>query len=96
MAAALSAYTAGLQQIVVVGDEGRAELEKAIAHRFLPFAITLAFAGVRQQRLSDLLPFIAAMKPIGGRAAVYVCRDFACRQPVTAVDELTLEVNRPA
>jgi uncharacterized protein YyaL (SSP411 family) len=36
----------------------------------------------------DILPFIAAMRPIDGRAAGYVCRNFSCQQPVTTVEEL--------
>ena len=42
MAAALSTYWAGLQQIVIVGEEGRAELERAVGSRYRPFAIALA------------------------------------------------------
>jgi uncharacterized protein YyaL (SSP411 family) len=87
MAAALSTYLAGLQQVVVVGDE-RNELTRAIARRHVPFAIVLSVSADRQRQLADMLPFIAAMTPVGGRAAVYVCRDFACRAPVTAVAEL--------
>jgi uncharacterized protein YyaL (SSP411 family) len=31
---------------------------------------------------------IAAMTPVDGKASVYVCRDFTCRQPATDVDAL--------
>src|SRR5207237_5129381 len=40
MAAALSTYLTGLQQIVIVGIKGREDLERAIEQRYRPFAIT--------------------------------------------------------
>ena len=46
----------------------------------------------RAARLAGSLPFIAAMQPVDGAAAAYVCRDFTCRQPVTTVDALEQEL----
>jgi uncharacterized protein YyaL (SSP411 family) len=93
MAAALSTYLAGFQQIVIVeGEADAGELERAIASQYLPFAVTLRVAAERQKALAGSLPFIAAMRPVGGAAAVYVCRNFACRQPVTEPDTLRQEL----
>jgi uncharacterized protein YyaL (SSP411 family) len=94
MAAALSTYVAGVQQIVVVegpralepGSES--EVAQALGRRYLPFAIQLRLTGERQRRLSGSLPFIAAMVPVNGKTSVYVCRDRACRAPATAIDDL--------
>ena len=96
MAAALSARTAGVQQIVIVGDVvDRADaLERTIAGTYLPFAIVLSVVGERQRALAGRLPFIAAMRSIDGAPAVYVCRDFACRQPVTTMEALSAELQR--
>ena len=90
MAAALSTYVAGVQQIVIVGDEGRLPLEHAVARRHLPFAVTLGVPSERTRQLVQTLPFVGAMKPVEGKAAVYVCRDFTCRAPVTEIDELNV------
>ena len=54
MAAALSTYTAGLQQIVIVGETGADALERAAVVGYRPFAITLALTPERQQRLRDV------------------------------------------
>jgi uncharacterized protein YyaL (SSP411 family) len=92
MAAALSTYLAGPQQIVTVTD-GRAagvtDLERKIASRYLPFATTFVVTPAGQQALSDVLPLVAAMKPVAGvAAAAYVCQNFTCRAPATTAAEL--------
>jgi uncharacterized protein YyaL (SSP411 family) len=94
MAAALSTYTAGVQQIVIVDPSSPAssELLRAIARQYLPFAITLHVTPDRQRALAGSLPFIAAMQPVDGRAAAFVCRRFTCRQPVTDVNRLQEEL----
>jgi uncharacterized protein YyaL (SSP411 family) len=100
MAAALSARTAGLQQIIIVDadgisddeDRGAGALEKALALRYLPFAIQLRVTTGRQRALAGSLPFIGSMQAVGGVTAAYVCRDFACRQPVTTVAALEQEL----
>jgi uncharacterized protein YyaL (SSP411 family) len=92
MAAALSTYVAGVQQIVVIegqdGQEGQEGLERALGRRYLPFAIQLRLTNERQRRLGGSLPFIEAMTPVDGKTSVYVCRDRTCRAPATAIDDL--------
>jgi uncharacterized protein YyaL (SSP411 family) len=97
MAAALSTYLAGVQQIVIVHplEEQRAtppDLDRIVALRYLPFAIVLRLTPERQSALGSALPFVAAMQPIDGVAAAYVCRDFACRRPVTTASALEAEI----
>jgi uncharacterized protein YyaL (SSP411 family) len=104
MAAALSAYTAGILQIVIVeGDRqhetcrtgGPEELRRAIALRYLPFATVLEVDDrdpARRQALAHTLPFIAAMRPVEGMTAAYVCRNFTCRAPVTTVEALVQDL----
>jgi uncharacterized protein YyaL (SSP411 family) len=89
MAAALSTFIAGLQQIVLVeGEPGDRALERALAMQYLPFAIQLRVTNGGQRALAGSLPFVEGMRPVDGAAAAYVCRDFTCRQPVTTVDAL--------
>ena len=97
MAAALSTSIAGVQQIVIaVGDDvdraAVSELERAVAAKYLPFAISLSVGGEYQRALSASLPLVAAMRPIAGAPAAYVCRNFTCRQPVTTAAALTEEL----
>ena len=91
----MSTHLAGVQQIVIVeGAKGAGEagsdagIERALGGRYLPFAIQLRLTGERQRRLAGSLPFIAAMTPVDGKTAVYVCRDRTCRAPATAIEDL--------
>jgi uncharacterized protein YyaL (SSP411 family) len=92
MAAALSVYTAGLQQIVIVEGRGDDSLDRAVALNYLPFSIQLRVSDEGQRALAGSLPFLEAMRPVDGVTAAYVCRDFTCRQPVTTVDALEREL----
>jgi len=83
MAAALSTYLAGLQQIIIAGKEGRADLERAIGAAYRPFAFTVALDD-NQEALARIAPWVGAMRPIDGKATAFVCRNFACDRPVTS------------
>jgi uncharacterized protein YyaL (SSP411 family) len=89
----LSAWHAGISQIVIVGPRDREDtraLRRALASRHLPFAIVIPVEpGEPQARLARLLPWIAPMTMREDKATAYVCRHFACEQPVTSVADLT-------
>jgi uncharacterized protein YyaL (SSP411 family) len=83
MLCALSAWHAGLSQVVVTGDRedaAVAALEGELASRFLPFAIHVPVTPATHEAVASRLEFVRAMT--GSEAAVYVCRAFTCRQPV--------------
>jgi uncharacterized protein len=107
----LSAWHAGMSQVVIVGPRDREDtraLRQALAALHLPFAIVIpldpesadtadtAHSGASSDtsaggasRLARLLPWTAAMTMREGRATAYVCRNFACDQPVTTGADLT-------
>ena len=95
MLCALSTWHAPSMQIVVVGGRTAPqvrELEEEIASRYLPFAVHVPVDPDETQRaLQGVLPFVDGMKPHGG-GAVYVCRDFTCRQPVATREALRAEL----
>jgi hypothetical protein len=94
--AGLSAWHAGTQEVVIVGETGdpaREELERTTSRRFLPFAVVLPVTpGEPQRRLGALAGFVGAMQALDGRPTAYVCRDFACRAPVTDAAALSAEL----
>jgi len=88
MAAGLSTYHAGLQQIVIAGDEGRGDLERVVGTRYRPFAITLSLDDNQQRSVATVAPWIGAMSPHDGQATAFVCRNFVCERPVTSPEAL--------
>jgi uncharacterized protein YyaL (SSP411 family) len=94
MASALSTAHATPEQIVVVGDVGAADREalwKAAHAAYRPFASIIPVTpGASQQALAAHMPWAAAMDRIDGRAAAYVCRNFACEAPTTDPDTLRI------
>jgi uncharacterized protein YyaL (SSP411 family) len=96
VAAALSTYLAGPQQIVVIrgADDGTepSALERAVAIRYRPFAVTLFLTAEQRQALVPLLPQLAAMQSIDGAGGAYVCANFTCRPPATTVEALEREL----
>jgi uncharacterized protein len=94
----LSAWHAGPRQtqIVLVGPRDREDtraLRSVLTRTYQPFATVIsvdpgagadAVAGAEgsQAALARLLPWTGAMGLVDGRAAAYICRNFACERPV--------------
>ena len=86
MAAALSRSIAQSEEIVILGPrDGRAtEALWIAAHKkYRPFAVVTRIDPKDQAALSAHMPWIAGMKMIDGKPAVYVCRGFVCDAPST-------------
>jgi hypothetical protein len=98
MLAGLSAWHAGLQQIVIVGSAGdpsREALERAAAAHYLPFAVVVPVSpGERQRRIGEVAPLVGAMLAREGRSTAYVCRDFSCGAPTSEPEELARQLSR--
>ncbi|MBE2214695.1 MAG: thioredoxin domain-containing protein [Opitutaceae bacterium] len=75
------------RQVVLAGDREGAEvaaLAREVRRRHLPGLVVLAADGGEGQKwLGRRQAALKAMAPVDGRAAAYVCRDFACQLPVT-------------
>jgi hypothetical protein len=95
MLCALSQWHAPSMQIVLVGGRTARpvlELEREIARHYLPFAVQLPVdPDAGDDALRARLPFVDGLQAHGG-GAVYVCRDFTCRQPVSSVEALRSEL----
>ncbi len=80
------------KQIIIAGQPGAADTRELLdeVHRhYLPRTVVLlADGGAGQKYLAGKLEEMKEMKPIGGKAAAYVCENFTCKAPVTSVEEL--------
>jgi len=81
------------REIIIAGDRGAPDtqaLVRAVHARFDPNRIVLLVDSEETRAALALgIPAIAAMHPLGGRAAAYVCRNFTCQLPVSEVGALT-------
>ena len=98
MLAALSAWHADHAQIVVAGPHDRADtlaLLGEATRRYRPFATVIPVdpdAKTGESGAERALPWIAAMRMRDGHATAYVCRAFACREPVTDAEALAAQL----
>ena len=83
--------TGPASEIVIAGspsaEDARAML-KAVRSRFLPNAVVLLRPPGDDPPIATIAEFVRGQKSLDGKATAYVCRDFACRKPVTDVAAL--------
>ena len=82
-------------ELAVVGPRGSQEreaLESALAERYLPHVLR-GHADPGGQ--ASELPLLAGKALVNGRAALYVCRSFSCRAPVTEPSAVPAALDAP-
>lgn len=77
------------KQIVIAGEpdapDTRAML-RLVHDRFIPNKILLlADGGPAQQQLAQDLPFLKGVSRKDGRATAYICENYVCRLPTSAL-----------
>jgi uncharacterized protein YyaL (SSP411 family) len=92
MLTALDFYYGPTKELVIVGspEDGDVRLMIEEARRgFRPnLVVLLRPPGVAGEEIVQLAPFTGPMKMEGGRPTAYLCENFACREPITALEEL--------
>src|SRR4051794_4216522 len=73
-------HLASVKEVALVGGDIE-PLERTVRARFRPHVV---LAGGEP----DGVPLLEGREPVDGRAAAYVCENFACRRPVTDPGEL--------
>jgi uncharacterized protein YyaL (SSP411 family) len=75
------------RHVVIAGEPRRddfralaAVMHESLGHRRMLLA---ADGGEDQAWMAHRAPWMAEMKPVGGRATAYVCEEFACQAPVS-------------
>ena len=85
--------TSGPVEIALVGrpdDPGTASLRAAVSRTYLPNRV-LAYRDPKQPE--TIHPLLQGKTLVQGKAALYVCRNFACRQPITDPADLAAQLD---
>ncbi len=75
------------KEIVLAGDrkdETTGRMLAVVRDEFRPETVVLWY----DAELAKVAPSVSEQKPLGGRAAAYVCENFACHTPVTQPEHL--------
>jgi uncharacterized protein len=91
MLAACEYYLSEQRQIVIAGERGGPDTEallRAIYTRFVPNRIMLLADAATREALAKWIPSLPSMHEVNGRAAAYICKNYACQLPVTEVGAL--------
>jgi uncharacterized protein YyaL (SSP411 family) len=83
--------------VVLAGDPAAEDFQALAAVLAAPLgprrALLGADGGAGQQWLAAKRPYLAEMKPLGGRATAYVCENFSCQAPATTPAGLRAQLN---
>jgi len=98
MVSNIARWHAGPVEIVIAGvdDPDAYALEPEIARYYLPWAVQVPIRSEAERAGLTRLPWLQAIAVPEGNAAVYVCRDFTCRAPMTDTETLTRELDELA
>ncbi len=94
---ALEFLLASPMEIAVVGPSRQAEtgaLIKAIRKPFVPNKV-IALTETGKEEITSLLPFLQGKVPLQGKPAVYICRNYTCRRPLTDPAAVAAALARP-
>jgi uncharacterized protein YyaL (SSP411 family) len=93
---ALSFYLSPPEEIAIVGDpagDDSHSLLEVVYAGYRPGKVVAA--GLPAGAGETAVPLLADKQMIAGRATAYVCRRFACQQPVTTPHDLAEQLRRP-
>jgi len=95
---ALDFYVGAPKEIALVGDLDKPETQSLLDEiwsRYLPNKV-VATGSPTNTRAGDVVPLLRERPPIDGKATVYLCEHFACKNPTTDPRELAsqLQPNR--
>jgi uncharacterized protein YyaL (SSP411 family) len=107
MMAAVSAYHAGMSQVVITGDRAAAgthALIDVVRRRYMPFAVIVPLLrktgadveDANRNAVARLLPWIEPMTRRPEQPVAYVCRSFVCLAPATSAEQLASQLGTEA
>jgi hypothetical protein len=89
MLGAVDFYLHPPKEIAIAGNaDGAADLLSALHDEYIPNKVIALIDpdSPNNEALVEHVPLLAAKTLVDGKAAAYVCKDYACKRPVTTVD----------
>jgi uncharacterized protein YyaL (SSP411 family) len=90
--AAFDFWIGPTREIVIAGNRHRKDTKKMlklVRSGFLPNTVFLFHKGNNtDSKIYEIVPFIKYQTVIDGKATVYVCQNYVCKQPVNTVEAL--------
>jgi uncharacterized protein YyaL (SSP411 family) len=93
---ALDFYLGTPKEIALIGESGKTEtqaLRDQIWTPYLPNKI-VAQASPGDTKIAEIVPLLRDRRQLDGKATVYVCEHFTCKNPTTSAAELGSELAR--
>ena len=88
----------GPVELALVGKKGTTDLEalrREVAQHYLPNSIQAIYDPTARDG-AEGLPLLEGKTLVNGKAALYVCRGFACQAPLTSLAEVKSALTQPA
>ena len=82
-------YEAKPQEVIITGDYDRAgtkEMIRILHHNRNPLISSIVYTD-KQKDLNAIIPYIENYQAIDGIPTAFICRDYACRPPITDLQE---------
>ena len=85
------------KEIAIVGPRGSEEVRAlldAVYGTYIPNKVVAFFdpSDPDAASIGERVPLLAMKTLVGGKAAAYVCKDYACKLPVTTPEELLAQL----
>ena len=80
------------REVVIAGGgeaRGTVELQAVLARRFLPRTVVVLKPEDVAEEIVGLAGYVEDHVSVEGRATAYICRDYACQEPVTTPEDLS-------
>lgn len=98
MLTALDFWIGPSQEIIIAGDirqKYTKEMLKAVRNTFLPNSVFLFHqTGTEGDDIEQINPYIRQQTAINGKAAVYICNNYVCKQPITSIANLKSKLGK--
>lgn len=88
LSAFLYAHTPA-KEVVLVSREGHKDADGMLGvlrEKYRPFTLSMLYSE-KHSSLKEIVPFVANFKVVDKKTTAYVCENFACRAPVTDIDQ---------